>query len=255
MKIRGLLVVVIEYQTQGLGAHPAAVRALDRLDIRHVDIFPARSPDLRLAAATLVVPAVADLIAIHEDLAFGCAYGFNGAFVLSPIGARLSHPPKSFVALTMVIGADMKALVVRFLHCTYRPGATDDRMGFEQFHRTVGTHLRGDDGAEIILEINRVDRYFRTIGVGLNLQGSLKLLVFVPIPMKADTDAHVLQNERVLPLLELDMRCRQYAYANLHYFIRAASSHVRKRSLYQLLRFMATMSQLASELSSHLRQL
>ena len=32
-------------------------------------------------------------------------------------------------------------------------------------------------------------------------------------------------------------------------------SAVRRRSLYQLLRFMATMSQLASELSSHRRQL
>ena len=57
-----------------------------------------------------------------------------------------------------------------------------------------------------ILEIDGVDRCFRTIGVGLYLQGSLKLLIFVSVPMKADTDAHVLQHERVLPLLVLDMR-------------------------------------------------
>ena len=79
-------------------------------------------------------------------------------------------------------------------------------MGFEQFHGAVGTHLRRDDGAEIILEVDGVDGCFRAIGVGLYLQGSLKLLIFVSVPMKSDTDAHVLQHERVLPLLVLDMR-------------------------------------------------
>ena len=79
-------------------------------------------------------------------------------------------------------------------------------MGFEQFHGTVGTHLRRDDGAEVVLEVDGVDSCFRTIGVGLNLQGSLKLLIFISVPMKANADAHVLQHERVLPLLILDMR-------------------------------------------------
>ena len=59
-----------------------------------------------------------------------------------------------------------------------------------------------------------------------------------------------LHPERLRPLLELNMRGSEDSYFNL-----ASNSHVRSRSLYQLLRFMATMSQLASELYSHRRQL
>ena len=162
----------------------------------------------------------------------------------------------------MIISTDMVALVVGLFNRPNGPAAADDGMRFEQFHRAVGTHLRTDDRTEVVLQIERVDRRLGAVGIGANLQLPGKLLILVAVPMKADTNAHVLENERVFPLLKLNMRSRYYSNSNvqctiynLQLFILACNSHVRKRSLYQLLRFMATMSQLASELSSQRRQL
>ena len=62
-------------------------------------------------------------------------------------------------------------------------------MRFEQFDRTIGIHLGGDDRAEIIFEIKRVNGCLCTVGVVAYLQFSCELLIFVPVPMKADADA------------------------------------------------------------------
>ena len=106
----------------------------------------------------------------------------------------------------MVVGADVEALVVGFLHGANGPGTTDHGMCFEQFHRTIGVHLGRDNGAEVVLEVDGVDGSLRAIGIGAYLQFAGELLVFMAVPMKTNTDTDILQNECLFPLLKLDMR-------------------------------------------------
>ena len=68
--------------------------------------------------------------------------------------------------------------MIRFLHGSYGPTPTDDRMGFEQFHRAVGVHLGGDDRTQIFLQINGVDGRLGAVGVIAYLECAGELLVF-----------------------------------------------------------------------------
>ena len=106
----------------------------------------------------------------------------------------------------MIVGTDVEALVVGFLHSANGPGATDHGMGFEQFHRTIGVHLGRDNGAEIVLKVDGVDGCLGTVGIGTYLELAGKFLVFMAVPMKTNADADILENERVSALLKLDMR-------------------------------------------------
>ena len=123
--------------------------------------------------------------------------GFDSTFV---------HTVQAFVTLAMVIGADIITLVVGLLHRAYRPRTADDGVRFEQFHRTVGVHLRRDDGAEVFLEVDGVDSRLCAVCIIANLKRAGELLVFQSVPMKTNTDADILQNECLFPLLEFDLR-------------------------------------------------
>ena len=184
-----------------------AVRALDGLNIGHVDVFPAGAPDLGPPSAAFVVTAITDFIyhfAIYH--LFICQYlpcsgadGFYGAFV---------HPSQSLIPLAMVICTDIKVIYhfaiyhsgMRLIgNSPYCPAAADDGMRFEQLHGAVGVHLGRDDGAEVVFQINGVDGYLPRFsplhnGVGnrLYLQRAGELLILVAVPMEADTDPHVL---------------------------------------------------------------
>ena len=51
---------------------------------------------------------------------------------------------------------------------------------------------------------------------GLYLERTGKLLILQSVPMEAYADTHVLENERVFALLELNLRRSQYADSNIH---------------------------------------
>ena len=106
----------------------------------------------------------------------------------------------------MIIGADSVALVIRFLHRSNRPTPTYHGVRFEQFHRTVRVHLGRNDGTQVVLEINRVNRRLGAICIVPNLQRTRELLVFMAVPMKTNPYPHVFQYERAFALLKLDMR-------------------------------------------------
>ena len=141
-KILRLLIIVIEHQTQHFRRRTLTPIASNRLNIRHVDVFPASPPNFCFSSATLVVPAVTDLIAIDQDLSFSGTNGFYCPF---------AHSPKPLITLTVIICTDMKTLVIWFLDCAYSPRTADDRVSFEQLHRTVGGHLRRDNRTQIVL--------------------------------------------------------------------------------------------------------
>ena len=49
-----------------------------------------------------------------------------------------------------------------------------------------------------------------------DLQFSLKLLIFMSVPMKADSDTHIAEHKSVLSLLIFYLRSGQYADTNKH---------------------------------------
>ena len=67
-----------------------------------------------------------------------------------------------------------------------------------------------------MLDIEGVDGGLSTIGIPLDFQFAFELLVFFAIPMEADTDSYVLQQEGLFPPLVSYLRGGQYAYAYLH---------------------------------------
>ena len=81
-------------------------------------------------------------------------------------------------------------------------------MGLEQLHRTAGVHFRGNDRTKVVLQIDGVDGGLGAIRIVANFQRTGKLLVFMAVPMKTDTDTDILQNECLFPLLKLNMRRR-----------------------------------------------
>ena len=101
-------------------------------------------------------------------------------------------------------------------------------MCLEQFHRTIGRHLAGDDGGEVLLDIEGVDGRLGAVLVVTNFQSTFEELILVAVPVKTDADTHVSEQELSVPLLRLNLRRRQYAYTNIHnyricIFVRSSS--------------------------------
>ena len=92
----------------------------------------------------------------------------------------------------MVVGTDVVAFMIRFLHGANGPGTTNHGMCFEQFHRTIGVHLGRDNGAEVVLQIDGINGCLGAVGVVANLKLSGELLVFMAVPMKTNTDTDIL---------------------------------------------------------------
>jgi len=183
-----------------------------------MSVLPASLKHFGLASAALVVTAVAYLcvpigMVVHEHLSLCGAYCLYGTTV---------HASQTFVALAMVIGTHIVALVpiALVLACAnmsgrgavgcygaYRPRTGDDSMCLQQFHRAVGIHLAGDNRAQVVLQVDGVDGSLCTVRMVQNMQFTGKLLVFASVPMKTYADANILEEKTSVLLFPLNVGC------------------------------------------------
>ena len=115
-----------------------------------------------------------------------------GADVEAGVGiALVPHQPSAF---HVFVGGQRRSGLV--LQVGQQPASRDDRVCFQQFGRSRGAHLAGDDGGQVCFDRDNVDCRQASV-FDEEAEGAAKALVFVPLPVEADADGDLQQVESV----------------------------------------------------------
>ena len=187
MEVKGLLVVVVEDLGEDLVVLAVAPGVVHALQVGVVDIFPAGTEELGLAAAALGVAGVAELALIAQHLAPGLVD--DRADVVAH-GHR-----KSLISLTMIIRAHVEVVVRGVVfHSRHQPASGDDGVGLEQVHGGAGLHLGGDDAQQVVLHAHEVHRA-DLVPLDDEFQAAGVLQRAFLLPVEVDADHDVVQDE------------------------------------------------------------
>ena len=100
------------------------------------------------------------------------------------------------------------------------PRARNNSVSLKQFERTVSRHLRRNNGSNIVLHVNRIDGSLRAVRVAENREFAGKFLRLPSIPMKTDSDAHIVKNKSGFAVatapLPTDLRSCKNTYSQIH---------------------------------------